>query len=324
MTKIPVIIDSDPAITVPFADVDDALAIFLALNSDKLEVDGITTVFGNTHIDNAFRIAGDLLKVAQRPDIPLFKGAYNGSWLGVRTPAVKFIIDQVMEHPGEITLVTLAPLTNVASAFLLEPRLVENLKSLLMMGGYFFPQNFKLPLIRSEFNFSRDAMATRIVLDQDLDTTIIGLDTTTQVLFSDLHFVALQRAQTPITDYLAKNIKSWLIFNKIITFGAGFNPHDPICIAYLLQKSLFKYVNASVQIYVSERKKSNNYIHKQYSNDLFHLLTSLLAREGESQTTVPFSDSRLHKIKISTHIHEKNFLKLLISKLSQDLPSNRT
>ncbi len=133
------LIDTDPAITIFGADVDDALAIFLALNSDEIEVDGITNVFGNTNVNNTHRIAQEILSVANRTDIPVFKGAYNATWLGVRNPAVQFLIDHVMAHPGEITLITLAPLTNVATAFLLEPRLAENLKALLMMGGFFFP-----------------------------------------------------------------------------------------------------------------------------------------------------------------------------------------
>ncbi|MHA1264067.1 MAG: nucleoside hydrolase [Candidatus Helarchaeota archaeon] len=315
MKAIPVIIDTDPAITIPFADVDDALAIFLALNSEEIEVNGITTVFGNTTVNNAYRIAKEILNVAEKQAIPLYKGAYNATWLGVRTPAVDFLINHIMEHPNEITLITLAPLTNVATAFMLEPRLIDNLKSLLMMGGYFFPSNFKLPFIRAEFNFSRDPRATQIVLSQDVDTTIVGLDVTTQVHFTDLHFVALQRKNTPITTYLSQHIKSWLIFNKVLTRGIGFNPHDPICVAFLLQNSLFKYVKASISVYTSKLQNSPSLIHKQYTNDFFHLLPSLLSREGSVITTVPPSDNRTHKIKVCTSIDDQAFLKLLLSRL---------
>ncbi len=311
------IIDTDPAIGIKLADVDDGLAILLALNSDELEVDGITTVFGNRNVDNCYRIGKEVLSVAGRTDIPIFKGAYNETWLGIRNPAVQFLIDQIMEHPGEITLVTLAPLTNVATAFLLEPRLADKLKGLVMMGGYFFPSNFKIPFIKTEFNFSRDASATKIVLDQDVDTTITGLDVTTQVFFKDLHYVALERAKTSITKYIAKHIKSWLIFNKLYTSGKGFNPHDPICVAYLLQKNLFKLVKASVDVYAPKRSIPAELIHKRYSNDLIPLLLSFLSKNGQITTTVPPLDSRMNKIKVCTRIKEKEFLKLLINRLSR-------
>ncbi|NVM56226.1 MAG: nucleoside hydrolase [Candidatus Helarchaeota archaeon] len=313
MKSIPVLIDTDPAITIRGGDVDDAFAIFLALNSDEIEVDGITTIFGNTNVDNTYRIAKEILDVAKRTDIPLYKGAYNATWLGVRNPAVQFLIDHIMEHPGEITLITLAPLTNVASAFLLEPKLAENLKGLLMMGGYFFPSNFKLPFIQSEFNFSGDSRATKIVLNQDIDTTIVGLDVTTQVKFKDAHYTALQQAQTPISDYLTKYIKSWLMFGK--TLPSGSNPHDPIAVAYLIQKSLFKLVKASVEIQVSKRKEKPKYITKKYSMSLFRALTTMMNKNGQSKVTTPPIDSRKNKIKVCTKIKEAEFLKLFISRL---------
>ncbi|NVM53048.1 MAG: nucleoside hydrolase [Candidatus Helarchaeota archaeon] len=315
MKSIPVLIDTDPAIGIFRADVDDGLAILLALNSEKIEVDGITAVYGNTNVNNTYRIAKELLEVAKHTDIPVYKGAYNATWLGVRTPAVQFLIDHIMEHPGEITLITLAPLTNVATAFLLEPKLAENLKALLMMGGYFFPSNFKIPFLRAEFNFSRDTQATKIILNQDVDTTIVGIDVTTQVKFRDAHYAALQLANTPITDYLTKHIKFWLMLNKIVM--GGFNPHDPICVAYLIQKSLFKYVKASVDVFVAKPKEKPEHVHKHYPTNLLQFIPSLFTRDGQLTTTIPPSDPRTNKIKVCTRVNEKAFLQLLISELSK-------
>jgi len=310
------VIDTDPAISIFGADVDDALAIFLALNSDEIEVDGITTVFGNTNVDATFRIANEILSVAGRTNIPVYKGAYNATWLGVRTKAVQYLIDQIMEHPGEITLVTLAPLTNVATAFLLEPRLIENLKAILMMGGLFFRSNSKVPFLQSEFNFSRDSRATKMVLEKYIDTTIVGLDLTTQVVFKDENFRALQRANTPITKYITKHTKSWLALNKLLMSG-GFNPHDPIAIAYLLQKSLFKLVKGTVEVQVSKRKLQQNLGHKRYSNSLFSAIGTMLAKDGALKVSTPPLDYRTHKIKICTKINENGFLNLLIERLSR-------
>ncbi len=316
---LPVLIDTDPAIGIFGADVDDALAIILALNSDELEVDGITAVFGNSDITNTYRIANEVVRVAQRTNIPVYKGAYNDTWLGVRTPAVQFLIDHIMDHPGEITLIALGPLTNIATTFLLEPRLAENLKSLLIMGGLFFHSNFGYSFIQSDFNFNRDGLAARIVLDQDIDTTLIGLDVTVRVFFKDLHYVALQQVKTPITNYLSKHLKSWLILNKIISGGKGFNPHDPITVAYLLKKNLYSFTKASLKVYVSKQKQNlPTLAHKRYSNSLLDLIPNLLSKEGHLTVTIPPDDFRTHKFKICTRVNESEFLKLLIHRLTKE------
>ncbi len=307
-----VLIDTDPAITLFGADVDDALAIFLALNSDELIVDGITTVFGNTHLNNSYRIAKEILKVAARPDIPVFKGAYNASWLGIRTPAVNFLINHIMEHPGEIILITLAPLTNIASAFLLEPRLAENLKAMVVMGG-FLPSNFRNFLLQAEFNFSGDPHATQIVLDQKNETTIVGLDVTTQVKFKDAQYNALYRKKTDITQYLIKHLKSWLTLNKILQ--GGFNPHDPIAVAYLIQKNLFKQVKTSLNVNVSKKsRKMPHLITKKYTHPLIRLISNLIYRNGRVEAIS--SSKNANRIKFCTSIDESGFLKLLINRLT--------
>jgi inosine-uridine nucleoside N-ribohydrolase len=255
------------------------------------------------------------VSVANRNDIPVYKGAYNASWLGVRTPAVKFLINHVMEHPDEITLITLAPLTNVASAILLEPKFIENLKALLMMGGVFFPSNTKFPYLQAEFNFSRDPKATQIVISQDIENTIVGLDLTTRVLFKDAHFNALQAGNTQITNYLTRKIKSWLFLNKLLM--GGFNPHDPLCIAYLLDRSMYKVIKASVEVEVLKERRKPEFIDKKYSNSLIPLLISSLGKNGRLRVTAPPSDSRRNKIHVCTKIDERRFLELLIQRLSK-------
>jgi purine nucleosidase len=316
LKQIPVLIDSDPAISIFGADIDDALAIFLALNSDRLKVDGITTVFGNTDVNNAYRIAKALLAVADRKDIPVYKGAYNASWFGVRTPAVHFLISHIMEHPGEITLITLGPLTNVATAFLLEPRLVENIKSLVMMGGKFFPSTFIMRLLQSEFNFSNDSRATHHVLGQDIATTIIGLDLTTQVLFTDREYNILRQGNTPITNYLSKHLKSWLLINKL-PFGKGFAPHDPIAVAYILKPTLFKTIETSIAVKVSQPPPK--VVTKTYSPSLFSAISTMFSKNGQTIATVPPADARRNKVKVCWRIKANEFLHLLITQLAKKI-----
>ena len=149
-----ILIDTDPGI-------DDSMAILLAFASPEIEVVGLSTVFGNTGGDVTTQNALRLVELAGRPDILVARGAekpllrpftgkgwhvHGRNGLGeVEFPepkvqpdkrrAATFIIDTIMENPGEITLVPLGPLTNVALAVATEPRIAENVKEVVLMGG---------------------------------------------------------------------------------------------------------------------------------------------------------------------------------------------
>ena len=179
-----ILIDTDPGI-------DDAMAIFYALESPELEVVGLTTVFGNAHTDVTTRNALSLLEIAERTDIPVAAGAvkplameYRGPVAFVHGPdgqggvdlpppttapvdadAAHFIIDTVMSSPGEITLVPLGPLTNIALAMLIEPRLTENVAEIVLMGGAAFVGGNASPA--GEANILNDPEAADIVFGAD-------------------------------------------------------------------------------------------------------------------------------------------------------------
>ena len=173
---------------------------------------------------------------------------------------------------GELpTIIALGPLTNIATAINQQPEIIDDLNRLVIMGGVIFPEKIPLgyPLVTTEFNASKDPSAVKIVFSQELDTTLVGLDVTTQVKFKDIHYVALKQANTPITRYLKKHVKSWLIFNKLLM--GGFHPHDPIAIAYLLNKSLFKTVKLGLDIEVKLKKYSKiDKIYKMQLTDIFN------------------------------------------------------
>src|SRR5688572_22194175 len=158
------IIDTDPGI-------DDALSLLLALASPEVVVDGITTIHGNGSTTQVTTNALSILELAKGSHVPVYKGCdlplvqpsllspetHGDTGLGyAKLPAPQtqaraghgcdFIIEHIMSHPGEITLVALGPLTNVALAIRKEPRIIQNVREVFIMGGAIRHQGNTTPL----------------------------------------------------------------------------------------------------------------------------------------------------------------------------------
>ncbi|MFX1453426.1 MAG: nucleoside hydrolase [Promethearchaeota archaeon] len=305
-----IIIDADPAISIPQCDIDDGLALFMALNSPEVNVEGITTVFGNSALEDVTKVAKDILKVANRQDIQVFKGAYNKNWLGVKTEATEFLINHISENPNEITLVTLGPLTNVGSIFKQKPEIIDDLKELVIMGGLTFPDKFRFSFIKTEFNIANDGLAANIVFSQPIETTLIGLEVTTKVLFKDAHYLAVKNSKTKWTEYLTTHIKPWLAHSKVLM--KGFNPHDPIALAYVLKESLFKSINLGLK--VNYKKRDFSKIDTKYRKG--RGITAMFSTKEGKITIIPDTEiSEKMKIRVCTEIDEKEFMKLFLERL---------
>src|SRR5580700_4258588 len=207
-----IIIDTDPGI-------DDAMAIFLALRSPELKVEAITPVAGNVPLDLSLRNALRLVEIAERTDVPVAAGASHpllrrlataghvhgvNGLAGVEFPepktkpvhetAPELIRRIVRENPGEITIVAVGPLTNVALALRADPALASVIPAIVIMGGSLSGGNMTPA---AEFNLYVDPEAARIVFDAGIPLTMVGLDVTRKVLFTDQRLKALETAKNP-------------------------------------------------------------------------------------------------------------------------------
>jgi inosine-uridine nucleoside N-ribohydrolase len=251
-----IIIDTDPGI-------DDAMAIFYALQSPELDVIGLTTIFGNGHVEVTTANALRLLEIAGRADIPVAAGAANPiatvypgptpevhgedaqgnlflpppSTKPVRETAAEFLIDQVMGHPGEITLVPVGPLTNLALALRLEPRIARNVREVVLMGGAAFVPGNITPA--AEANIWNDADAADLVFSADWPVTMVGLDVTHRVLMRRTQAESYGEINTPMAQHVRRIIPVYLDFYSQDRVIDGMYVHDSTAISYVLTPELF-------------------------------------------------------------------------------------
>lgn len=194
-----ILIDTDPAMGTVGGDPEDCFAVLYALNSPEVLVEGITVVQGNAPAEKGYSNLVHLLELAGRTDVPVRRGElrplsdqreiqirfleqrYASQQLTpmVEPPdgqegAVDFLIDTVARRPGEITLVTVGPLTNVAAALRKSPAFGSQLQRVVMMGGTAETAGNISPA--AEFNFWQDPDAADIVFRSGVPLIMVGLD----------------------------------------------------------------------------------------------------------------------------------------------------
>lgn len=197
---------------------------------------GITINFGNVGADIGYDVAKNLLELV-RADVPVYKGAKTKTELGQSNRAVDYLIETVRKSPGEISLLALGPLTNIATAMLLDPSFAHNLRELVIMGGSL---KFKPFSIFGEFNFHLDGQAASIALSAPVLKTLLTMDVCSQAVFRKEHLRMLERHDSPVSRYLVEAIDPWLELNRKVFFRAqGFFPWDVVAAAYLIDKTLF-------------------------------------------------------------------------------------
>jgi inosine-uridine nucleoside N-ribohydrolase len=252
-----ILIDTDPG-------VDDTMAIFFALRSPELELIGLTTIFGNVHTELATTNALRLLEIAGRTDIPVARGADHplaGPFGGpvpsvhgddgqgnthlpppathpIGETAAEFIVEQVMGAPGEITLVPIAPLTNIALALRLEPRIAENVKQVVLMGGNALCPGNATPA--AEANIHNDPEAADLVFGAAWPVTMVGLDVTHQVNMTPDHLARYARANNPLAQHVARIVPFYRRYSENAYPIQGIYVHDSSAIACVIDPSLFE------------------------------------------------------------------------------------
>lgn len=236
MSRKAVIVDTDPALGVPRRDVDDGLALLMLLAAPDLDLRGVTITFGNVAAPVGFAQARDLLSRAHASP-PVFAGARSRHDRGKRTAAAEFLVETVRASPGEISLLAIGPLTNVATAIELDPAFTSQLRELVIMGGAL---DFGLISFFGEFNFKCDAVSAARVLAAPVAKTLITTDVISHAVFRQAQLEQLRRRGSPMTRYLVPELAAWLRINRLLfPRSGGFYPWDPVAVAYVTNPELF-------------------------------------------------------------------------------------
>ena len=260
-----IIIDTDPGI-------DDAMAIVYALAAPQLEVLGLTTVFGNAHVDVCTTNAIRVLDIAGRPDIPVAQGAARPLAMPYRGPAdfvhgvnglgdvplpppsrsahdldaAHFIVEQVKAAPGEITLVPIGPLTNIALAMLLWPELPQHLAGIVLMGGNAFVGGNSSPA--AEANILNDPEAADLVFGADCPIVMCGLDVTEPTVMTSEQIAGISAIDNPRARLASMILPYYRDFHVAHGGPDGIHVHDSTCISYLLAPQHYRSVQHPIRV----------------------------------------------------------------------------
>ncbi|EFJ52845.1 hypothetical protein VOLCADRAFT_55637 [Volvox carteri f. nagariensis] len=262
------IIDTDPG-------VDDAMAILMAANSPEVQLLGITTVYGNVPTALATQNALRLLEMSGlRERVTVAQGAARSlkagtdieriadfvhgadgfGDIGLPPPqgqhlmdcsAAEFLVRSVNHHPGRVTILALAPLTNIAQALMLDPQLADKWDELVVLGGAFFTGGNVNPA--AEANIFGDPDAADLVLGSTSRLRILGLDVTQKCRLSGEQLEAMQDKGKYGT-FISRISQFYLNFHREWYGMDAIMLHDPTAMAAVLQPELFEWRAGAVRV----------------------------------------------------------------------------
>ena len=250
---------------------DDAVAMMLAWGNPSIELLGVTTVGGNQTLDKVTRNALSVATVVGMHDVPIAAGCrlplvrpveiapdvHGDSGLdGVELPepaveldprhGVDLIIETIMSNePGTVTLVPTGPLTNIAMAARKEPRIVERVQEVVLMGGGYHVGNWS-PV--AEFNILCDPEAAHIVFNEKWPIVMVGLDLTHQALATDEVAERIAAVPGSVSQF---TLGLFTFFRKAYQDAQGFEfppVHDPCTLAYLIDPTIVETVKVPVDV----------------------------------------------------------------------------
>lgn len=260
-----IIIDTDPGI-------DDCMAIMMAFQTPEVEVLGLTTVFGNVTTEDATRNALLLCEIAGHPGVPVAEGSpeplkggkprvadfvHGSDGLGnmflpppkakkIEKHASEFLVDKVSEYPGEVSILALGPLTNLALAIKRDSSFASKVKRVVILGGAFFALGNVNPA--AEANIYGDPEAADVVFTCGANIVVVGINITTQVKLTDADLDELRQSKGRHAQFISDCCKFYRDWHVKSDGVYGIFLHDPVSFVALVRPDLFTYKSGVVRV----------------------------------------------------------------------------
>jgi purine nucleosidase len=243
-------------------DIDDALAVAMAVNSPELDIIGITTVFRN--VKARARLAVTLLKYLNRDDIPVvpgigaplvnkpvdtlfssvnvdeLPGQYSSEMdeieLSCKGDAIEFMEEVLKTSQDPITIMPIGPLTNIAALITKNPDIKYKIKRLVVMGGAYY-------INQSEYNILCDPEAAKIVFDSGIPIIGVGLDVTGKCKLTAQDVERIKNSEKPSAKLLYKLISRFMSYSHHLPYL-----HDALTVAVAFQPDLVKMENKRIAV----------------------------------------------------------------------------
>lgn len=263
----PIILDVDTGI-------DDAMALVYAARSPELDLLGVTTLFGNVSVEEASRNTLYVLELLGREDVPVYAGAdkplvrpdlkgyakqvhgedgLGGALRGEpkgkagSMPAARFLVDAVRRRPGEVTVIAVGPMTNLAQAIIIDPDFVKQVGHVVIMGGAVTVRGNITP--HAEANIYSDPEAAAFVLCSGLPLTMVGLDVTMQTLLPRTNLEQWRGKGGKVTDFLARATDFYM--NAYENWSPGIGGcalHDPLAVGMAIDPTFCRTAEMRVDV----------------------------------------------------------------------------
>jgi purine nucleosidase len=244
---VPVLLDTDIG-----TDVDDLLALIVLEQEPSLDLKVVTTVYGDVHL--RAQMAKRVLRLLGRPDVQVHAGQPRPQsgrevwWAGHEGVGIEGLEDEEVEpvggvealtraaraHAGELAVVAIGPLTNIAQALDDDPEFASNVDRLVIMGAEFARG---IP----EHNIRCDVTAANRGFACGISSVFVGLDVTTTVWFDETDLTEATRSGSELASLVDGQVREWWRF----TGKDGNHPHDPLAVLSMIEPGLFMFEKAS-------------------------------------------------------------------------------
>ena len=253
------------------SDIDDVFALLQVLHTNSLELQGVSTVFGNTHLKNVNKSFSKFLKVSKLHNIPWQSGAHakmsrNSVCSSCAMDASKFI-SNILEKPSYI--VAIGPLTNIACLIKHYPQNLQNILGILVVMGQSTDTNFSINNVAlPDYNFESDVEATQIILGSSIPMIFFPFELSKDVLIA-YNKLKENSNKSKVAQYVFNHSKEFLRFWAQTFHEEGFHPWDSAPIGFLTNPKLFtcEYRNMKITqkdsksfLYALKNKTKNDHL----------------------------------------------------------------